>query len=177
VRCALRERALQAPEPLPAPPELPPVPAVHLDRAAVALPPVPGGAPPHLDPTDEDDLAELIRLAQPRLAATLDAGEDIAMIDGQPVNARLHLLVHQAVAERLLYDEPPEDWLAFQALLADGLDPHEAQHAVGEHFIEALVEELGPPPPQRHAHRRAPARQDRRSRRKAQKAARRGNRR
>jgi hypothetical protein len=170
---ALHTRALR-PSPPPAIPPAPPPPAVRLERAGVALPPVPGGAPPHLDPSNEDDLAELIRLAHPELAAALDAGEDIAVIDGAPVNARLHLLTHQAVAERLLYDDPPEDWIAFQALLERGVDPHEAQHAIGRRFVEELMEELGPAP---RPHRRGRPRGDRRGRRKAQRAARRGNRR
>ena len=110
------------------------------------MPPVPGGAPPHLDPSDEDDLAELIRLAHPDLAAVIDAGEDVAVIDGEPVNARLHLLAHQVVAERLLHDDPPEDWLAFESLLERGVDPHEAQHAIGQRFVEGLMEQFGPPP-------------------------------
>ena len=173
VRCALRAQALRSSPPLPAPP---PTPVVRLERVGVAVPPVPGGAPPHLDPSDEDDLTELIRLAHPDLAAALDAGSDFAVIDGEPVNARLHLLAHQVVAQRLLYDDPPEDWVAFEALLQDGVAPHEAQHAIGQRFIEGLIEEFGPPP-RALAPPRARARGDRRTRRKAQRAARRGNRR
>ncbi len=171
---ALRAQALRSSPPPAAPPAPPAAPTVRLERVRVALPPVPGGAPPHLDPNDEDDLAELIRLAHPDLAAALDAGEDVAVIDGEPVNARLHLLSHQVVAVRLLYDDPPDDWIAFQALLEHGVDPHEAQHAIGQRFVEELLETLGPPPEPHAADR---ARGDRRTRRKAQRAARRGNRR
>jgi hypothetical protein len=167
VRCALRAQAVRS---FPAMPALPPAPAVRVERVGVALPPVPGGAPPHLDPSDEDDLAELIRLAHPELAAALDAGEDVAVIDGEPVNARLHLVAHQVVAARLLYDDPPEDWVAFEALLAQGVDPHDAQHAIGQRFVEGLLPQQRPKPRER-------ARGDRRARRKAQRAARRGNRR
>jgi hypothetical protein len=55
VRCALRAQALGWSPPLPS---LPPAPAVRRERVDVAVPPVPGGAPAHLDPGDEDDLAE-----------------------------------------------------------------------------------------------------------------------
>ena len=171
VRCALRTLALRSSPPLPT---LPPAPTVRLERVGVAVPPVPGGAPPHLDPSDEDDLAELIRLAHPELAAALDAGEDVVVIDGEPVNARLHLLAHQVVAARLLYDDPPEDWVALEALLQHGVDPHEAQHVIGQRFVEGLVEELGPPLSPQPRER---ARGDGRARRKAQRAARRANRR
>lgn len=176
VLCALRAHALRPPPPSPAPPGPPPPPDLLLERAAVALPPVPGGAPSSLDPADEDDRAELIRLAHPELAAAIDAGEEVVVVGGEPVNVRLHLLMHHVVAERLLYDDPPEDWLAFDALLDQGIDAHEAQHAIGRRFVEQLMAELGPPPAQ-PARARARGGPRARERRKAQRAARRRNRR
>jgi hypothetical protein len=176
VLCALRAQALR-PQPLPpAPPDPPPPPELLLERAGVALPPVPGGTPSALEPADEDDRAELIRLAHPKLAAAIDGGEKVVVIDGEAVNPRLHLLIHQVVADRLLHGEPPEDWLAFDALLAHGVDAHEAQHAIGRRLVEELVAEFGPPPAPA---RRTRERGDRRAseRRKAQRAARRRNRR
>jgi hypothetical protein len=112
------------------------------------------------------------------LVAAVEAGEEVVVIDGAAVNPRLHLLMHHVVAERLLYDDPPEDWLAFEGLLERGVDPHEAQHAIGRHLVEELVAKLGPAPGQSPAPR-ARARGDRRGRerRKAQRAARRRNRR
>ena len=174
VLCALRAHALRPPPPLPAPPEPAPQPDLRAERAAAVLPPVPGGAPPHLDPADDDDRAELIRLAHPELAGAIDAGHEV-VVDGEAVNPRLHLLMHEVVAHRLLHDDPPEDWLAFDALLDRGVDAHEAQHALGRRLVEEMVGELGPPPPPeprpRDRGRRA------RGRRKAQRAARRRNRR
>jgi hypothetical protein len=97
------------------------------------------------------------------------------VIDGEPVNSRLHLLAHhQVVAARQLYDDPPEDWVAFEALLEQGVDPHEAQHVIGQRFVDGLAEEFGPPLSPQPRDR---ARGDRRARRKAQRAARRPNRR
>ena len=140
---------------------------------------MPGGAPPHLDPADEDDRAELIRLAHPELASALDAGEEVVVIGGEAVNPRLHLLMHQAVAERLIHDDPPEDWLVFEALLERGVDPHEAQHAMGRRLFEEVVAEFGPPPAPAPLAPRPQAGGDRRARdrRKAQRAARRRSRR
>lgn len=176
VLCALRAHALRPPPPPSALPEPRPRPGLRVERAGVVLPPVPGGAPPNLDPADEDDRAELIRLAHPELSAAIDAGEGAVVIGSEAVNPRLHLLMHQLVADRLLHDDPPEDWLAFDALLERGVDAHEVQHAVGRRLVEELVAESGPPSaPAPHAL----ARGDRRSRerRKAQRAARRRNRR
>ena len=178
VLCALRAHALLAAPPPPPPPLPEPQsrPGLRAERAGAVLPPVPGGAPPYLDPTEEDGRTELIRLAHPELVAAIDAGEEIVVIDGEAVNPRLHLLMHQAVADRLLHDDPPEDWLAFGALLERGVDAHEAQHAVGRRLVEEMVAEFGPPPaptpvPRARGDQRA------RDRRKAQRAARRRNRR
>jgi uncharacterized protein DUF1841 len=180
VLCALRAQALR-PSPLaPAPLEPPPPPDPLLERAGVALPAVPGGAPPHLRPGDADDRAELIRLAHPELAAAIDAGEEVVAIGGDVVNPRLHLLMHQVVAERLLHDDPPEDWFAFQAVLDAGVDAHEAQHAIGRRFVEELMAQLGPPTGQQArpaARTRVRGGGRERERRKAQRAARRRNRR
>ena len=170
VLAALRAQALRSP-----PPELSPPPTLRSERATVVLPPVPGGAPPHLDPADDDDRAELIRLAHPELADAIDVDEDV-VVDGELVNPRLHLLMHEVVAHRLLHDDPPEDWLAFEALLERGVKAHEAQHAVGRRLVAEMSAELEPPPSPPAGSR---ARGDRRGRdrRKAQRAARRRNRR
>jgi hypothetical protein len=179
VLCALRAHALRPSLPPPAPPELPPRPGLRAERAAAALPPVPGGALPQLDPMNEDDRAELIRLAHPELAAAIEAGEEVVVIGGEAINPRLHLLMHQVVADRLLYDDPPEDWLAFDALLERGVDAHDAQHAIGRRLVEEIVAELDPPLAPAPLGPRPRAGGDRRARerRKAQRAARRRNRR
>ena len=178
VLCALRARALRPAAAPVVPPEPPPAAGARAGRAAVVLPPVPGGAPPHLDPLNADDRAELIRLAHPELAPAVDAGEEVAVIGGEIVNPRLHLLMHQVVAERLLYDDPPEEWLAFSDLLENGADAHDAQHAIGRRFVEELMAAVGPPPAPAPAPRpRASADRRTRDRRKAQRAARRRNRR
>jgi uncharacterized protein DUF1841 len=176
VLCALRAQALRPPPLPPAPPERPPPPDLLLEYAGVALPPVPGGTPSTLDPADEDDRAELIRLAHPELAAAIDTGEEVVVIGGETVNPRLHLLMHQMVADRLLHGEPAEDRVLFDALLARGVDAHEAQHAIGRHLVEELVADFGPSPaPAPRARERGDRRT--RERRKAQRAARRRNRR
>ena len=179
VLCALRAHALRPPPSLPPQPDPQPGPPVNAQRAGAALPPVPGGAPPHLDAADEDDRAELIRLAHPALAAAIDAGEEVVVIDGEAVNPRLHLLMHQVVADRLLHDDPPEDWLAFSELVERGVDAHEAQHAIGRRLVAELTAEFGPPPARAPVAPRPRIDGDRRARdrRKAQRAARRRNRR
>lgn len=176
VLCALRAYALRPASPLPPPPPLEPGPTLRLERVNAVLPPVPGGAPPHLGAGDEDDRAELIRLAHPELATAIDADKEAVVLDGEVVNPRLHLAMHEVVAYRLLHDDPPENWLVFEALLDRGVDAHEAQHAIGRLLVEEMVAEFGPPPsPAPRPRNRGDGRG--RDRRKAQRAARRRNRR
>ncbi|HUO70706.1 MAG TPA: hypothetical protein VMU39_08015 [Solirubrobacteraceae bacterium] len=179
VLCALRAHALRSPPPSSLLPDPQPRPGLNAERAAVALPPVPGGIPPGLDPTDEDDRAKLIRLAHPEMAAAIEAGEETVLIGGEAINPRLHLLMHQVVADRLLHGDPPDDWLAFRALVEGGGDAHEAQHVIGRRFVAEMMAEVGPPSgdPPHTSHPRVRGDRGARNRRKAQRAARRRNRR
>ena len=56
---------------------------------------MPGGAPPHLDPADEDERAELIRLAHPELAAALDARQDVVIAMTSPPYVLTAAVVHK----------------------------------------------------------------------------------
>lgn len=98
------------------------------------------------------------------------------VIGGETFNPRLHLLMHRVVAERLLYDNPTEDWLAFSELLEDGAGAHVAQHAIARGFAEELMATTGPPP-EPAPRTRANADRRTRDRRNAQRAAPRRNRR
>lgn len=179
VLCALRAHALRPRPSLPPQPDPPRRAPLNTQRVGAVLPPVPGGAPPHLDAADEHDRAELIRLAHPALAAAIDAGQEVVVIDGEAVNPRLHLLMHQVVADRLLHDDPSEDWIAFSELVERGLDAHEAQHAIGRRLVAELIADFGPPSAPAPVAPRPRVDGDRRARdrRKAQRTARRRNRR
>lgn len=62
-----------------------------------------------LDPGDEDERALLIEALHPEFADALH-GEDDVLVGGQTVNPRLHVAMHQVVANQLLADDPPEAW-------------------------------------------------------------------
>jgi hypothetical protein len=76
-----------------------------------------------LDPGDEDERTLLIEARHPEFAAALQGGGDV-IVDGEAVNPRLHVAMHQVVASQLLAGDPPETWQAVQRLAGLGYDWH-----------------------------------------------------
>jgi hypothetical protein len=58
------------------------------------------------------------------------------LVGGQTANPRLHVAMHQVVANQLLADDPPEAWQTVQRLAGLGYDWHNIMH-----MIAALVTE------------------------------------
>ncbi|HEX8155829.1 MAG TPA: DUF1841 family protein [Solirubrobacteraceae bacterium] len=84
-----------------------------------------------LDPEDPDERALLIRLAHPDLDEAIEQGVDELLVDGMPMNPRLHLIIHEMVATQIIDDDPPEVFDTARRLLALGRDPHEVLHMLG----------------------------------------------
>lgn len=82
-----------------------------------------------LDPADEDELGFLIEAMHPEFAEALQSHSDL-IVHGEPVNPRLHVTLHQVVANQLLADDPPETWQAVQRLSALGYDWHNIMHMI-----------------------------------------------
>jgi hypothetical protein len=84
---------------------------------------------PRLDLNDPDERGLLIEGEHPEyhqaLADPLFEGE----IEG--VNPRLHLVMHEIVANQLWDNDPPEVWTAARRLLEAGHDRHDILHAIG----------------------------------------------
>ncbi len=103
------------------------------DRRSWAVPPAHGvyrGLDLELlDPDDEDDRALLIEARHPKFAGALQGGHDVS-VGGEAVNPRLHLAMHQAVANQLLAGDPPETWQAVQRLAGLGYDWHTIMHMI-----------------------------------------------
>ena len=87
-------------------------------RLAFAIPPI-EQAPDGLDPADEDDRSLLLAAAHPEL----DSGEEI--------NPRLHMVMHEIVAKQLADLDPPEVWATAQRLRRLGYRRHEILHMLG----------------------------------------------
>jgi hypothetical protein len=103
-----------------------------------------GGA--ELDPGDPDERRMLIEGEHPEYREALaDPGSET--VDG--VNPRLHITVHEIVANQLWDDDPPEVWQAAKRLSATGMDRHEVLHAIGDvlarHLQAALAGEPADP--------------------------------
>jgi Domain of unknown function (DUF1841) len=105
---------------------------------------------PFLDPSDPDDRGMLIEGEHPEYHDAL-ADLDSEAVDG--VNPRLHITVHEIIANQLWDDDPPEVWQAARRLLATGMDRHDVLHAIGEVLLEHLWGVLsgsGPTDPARY---------------------------
>jgi uncharacterized protein DUF1841 len=168
-------------------------------RLTFAIPPIaePREEIQRLDPTDADDRALLIAAAHPEL----DTEAEAALVDGNEINPRLHLTMHEIVATQIVDDDPPEVWMTAQRLRKLGYGRHEVLHMLGAAMTQQLWGALhdqrdydleahraalaalpeswerarpgGPAPPAARAAHAVDAKQ----RRKAERAARRRNRR
>jgi hypothetical protein len=69
---------------------------------------------------------------------------------GEPVNPRLHVAMHQVVANQLLADQPPQAWQTVQQLAGVGYDWHAIMHMIASlvtaDVYTALTEHRQPDP-------------------------------
>jgi Domain of unknown function (DUF1841) len=90
-----------------------------------------------LDAGDEDDRALLFEAWHPELAAALETEGDV-VVDGEHINPRLHVAMHQVVANQLLAEDPPETWETVQRLAGLGYDWHNVMHMIASLVIEDI---------------------------------------
>ena len=83
-----------------------------------------------LDPADPDQRALAIRHEHPEYVAALAEPFGDGLVDG--VNPRLHLALHEIVANQLWDGEPAEAWPAALRLVAAGVDRHDVLHALAD---------------------------------------------
>jgi Domain of unknown function (DUF1841) len=94
-----------------------------------------------LDPGDEDEARFLIEAQHLAFADALRSDEDV-IVDGEPVNPRLHVAMHQVVANQLLADDPPETWHTVQRLAGMGYDWHNIMHMIASLVTEDVYRAL-----------------------------------
>jgi hypothetical protein len=105
---------------------------------AIPLTAEPGDETQELDPNDADDRALLIAAAHPEL----DTDAETALLDGHEINPRLHLTIHEIVANQILDDGPPEVWATAQRLRKLGYGRHEVLHMLGAAMTPQLWDTL-----------------------------------
>jgi hypothetical protein len=90
------------------------------------------------DLADPDVRAVAIRADHPELDRALRNGEDELVVDGEPMSIRLHLTMHQVLANQLADDDPPEVHLTAQRLLAAGYERHQVLHMLAAPIAEQI---------------------------------------
>jgi hypothetical protein len=103
------------------------------DRRSWAIPPGHGSYQgldlELLSPAEEDELTFLIEAQHTEFGDGLRSGAEMT-IDGEPFSPRLHIAMHQIVANQLLADDPPGTWQTAQRLSALGYDWHNTMHMI-----------------------------------------------
>ena len=84
---------------------------------------------PRLDPGDPDERRLLIEGEHPAYHGALTDPAFDGEIDG--VNPRLHIAIHEVVANQLWDNDPPEAWRAAKRLHEAGVDRHDVLHQLG----------------------------------------------
>jgi Domain of unknown function (DUF1841) len=90
------------------------------------------------DLADPDVRAVAIRADHPELDRAPRNGEDELVVDGEPMSIRLHLTMHQVLANQLADDDPPEVYLTARRLLAAGYERHEVLHMLAAPIAEQI---------------------------------------
>ncbi len=96
----------------------------------------------YLDPANPDDRYFLILSEHPELREAIERDFDEMEIDGNVFNPRLHLVMHEVVANQLWSGEPPEVWQTARRLEGLGYERHEILHMLGSVAVEHIWEVL-----------------------------------
>jgi Domain of unknown function (DUF1841) len=108
----------------------------------------------HLDPADPDDRRILIEAAHPELHRALRRGDDEIVLHGTTMSPRMHIALHEIVANQLWVDDPPETWQTAQRLSALGYERDEVVHMLCSVVARELWHVVGadsPSDPERFA--------------------------
>jgi hypothetical protein len=82
-----------------------------------------------LDHDQEGDRHFFLLAEHPELAEAINNDEsDIDLHQGGATSPRLHLAMHEVVANQIWHDDPPDMWATAQRLTQAGYDRHEVLH-------------------------------------------------
>jgi hypothetical protein len=88
-----------------------------------------------LDPESEDDRMLLMEALHGEFEDALESGDEM-IVNGEPFSPRLHITMHQVVANQLIADDPPETWQTVQRLAGIGYDWHNIMHMIAAVMTE-----------------------------------------
>lgn len=112
------------------------------ERRAWAFPPIEGMVDgidlAFLDPADPDDRGLLIRCEHTEFEAALKAGLEEIDVEGEAMNPRFHLVIHEVVANQIWDGEPPETADTVRRLDRLGYNRHEVFHMIGSVVSEQI---------------------------------------
>ena len=94
-----------------------------------------------LDPSDEDELTMLLEARHAEWGDAIASGEEV-IVDGEPFSPRLHLPMHQIVANQLLADDPPETWHTVRRFADLGYDWHNITHMIARVVSDDVFQAL-----------------------------------
>jgi hypothetical protein len=88
-----------------------------------------------LDPDSEDARMLLMEALHGEFADALE-NDDEMIVNGEPFSPRLHITMHQVVANQLIADDPPETWQTVRRLAGLGYDWHNVMHMIAAVMTE-----------------------------------------
>lgn len=87
---------------------------------------------------DPDTRSHVIRADHPDLARALRRGENEVLVNGEPMNPRLHFVMHEVVANQLADEDPPEVYRTARRILDAGYGRHEVLHMLASTMSEQI---------------------------------------
>ncbi len=93
-----------------------------------------------LDPSDENDRSFLIAFEHPEFEGTPE--DATVMVGRQEVDPRLHLALHEMVANQIWDANPAEPWQTAARLTTLGYDRHEVLHMIMSVLSRAVYRAL-----------------------------------
>jgi hypothetical protein len=101
---------------------------------------------PDVDRTHRENasIAELVETDHPEFVAAIEAGRHVVPVEGgHEVDPRVHLALHEIVAQQILGDDPPEVWYTAVRLEHHGYDRHEILHMLASTVSNQVFGMLG----------------------------------
>jgi len=108
----------------------------------------------YLNPANPEDRALLIRAEHADFDRAIQEGHDEVELNGHLVNPRLHLTMHEVVANQLWDGNPAEAWPTVERLRRLGYERHDILHMLGSVVTEQLwtaLETRKPSDPEKYA--------------------------